>query len=86
VTIRLQLKSITLLKRYARSVNIYYVTDKDPTTYLPIGVQKSYFLLPKAEREILNSALEQYHPGQQDPILIGGSGLLKTALRLMSAH
>jgi hypothetical protein len=26
------------------------VTDKDPAKYLPIGVQKSYFLLPKAER------------------------------------
>jgi hypothetical protein len=29
------------------------VTNKDPAKYLPIGVQKSYFLLPKAEREIL---------------------------------
>ena len=54
--------------------------------YLPIGVQKSYLLLPKAEREILNTALEQYKPGRQDPMLIGDSGLLKTALRLMSAH
>ena len=58
----------------------------DPAKYLPIGVQKSYFLLPKAERAILNSALEQYKPGESDPILIGKNGLLKTALRLMSAH
>jgi hypothetical protein len=34
------------------------VTDKDPAKYLPIGVQKIYFLLPKADREILNTALE----------------------------
>jgi hypothetical protein len=32
----------------------------NPTRYLPISVQKGYFLLPKAEREILNAALEQY--------------------------
>jgi hypothetical protein len=44
------------------------------------------FLLPKAEREILNTALEQYQPGQPDPIRVGGRGLLKTALRLMSAY
>ena len=62
------------------------MTDKDPAKYLPIGVQKSYLLLPKTEREVLNTALEQYQPGRQDPIPIGGSGLLKTALRLMSAH
>jgi plasmid replication initiation protein len=62
------------------------VTDKDLGKYLPIGVQKSYFLLPKAEREILNIALERYQPGQQDPILVGDNGLLKTALRLMSVY
>jgi plasmid replication initiation protein len=62
------------------------VTDKDPTRYLPIGVQKSYFLLPKAEREILDIVLQRYQPGQRDPILVGGGSLLKTALQLMSAH
>ena len=62
------------------------MTDKDLANYLPIGVQKSYFLLPKSEREILNTALEQYHPGQRDPILVGGSGILKSALRLMSVY
>jgi hypothetical protein len=45
------------------------VTDKDPAKYLPIGVQKSYLLLPKAEREILNTALEQYQPGQKDRLI-----------------
>ena len=54
--------------------------------YLPTGVQKSYFMLPKAERAILNTALEQYRPGKSDPILVGDSCLLKTGLRLMSAH
>jgi hypothetical protein len=44
------------------------VTDKDPVNYLPIGVRKSYLLLPKAEREILNTTIEQFQPGQQDPI------------------
>lgn len=62
------------------------MTDKDPSKYLPIGVQKSYFLLPKAERAILNIALEQCKPGESDPILVGGSSLLKTALGLMSAR
>jgi hypothetical protein len=44
-------------KRYAKPVTLYNATFKDPAKYLPIGVQKSYFLLPKAEREILNTAL-----------------------------
>jgi hypothetical protein len=35
------------------------VATTDPSKYLPIGVQKSYFLLAKAEREILNTALER---------------------------
>jgi plasmid replication initiation protein len=62
------------------------VTDTAPAKYLPIGVQKSYFLLPKAERQILNTALEQYQSGQSVPILVGGQELFKTALRLMSAY
>ncbi len=43
-------------------------------------------LLPKVEREILNTALEQYQRSQSDPILVGGSNLLKTTLRLMLTH
>jgi len=58
------------------------VTNKDPAKYLPIGVQKSYFLLPKAQREILNTALEKYKPAESDPILVGNNGLLKTAFAL----
>jgi hypothetical protein len=46
-----------IAKRYAQSVTLYNATFKDPAKYLAVGVQKSYFLLPKAEREILNTAL-----------------------------
>ena len=51
---------------------------------LPTGVQKSYFMLSKAERAILNTALEKYQPGQSEPILVGGKKALKPALRLMT--
>jgi hypothetical protein len=53
---------------------------------LPISVQKSYFMLTNAERNVLNSALEKYRPGQTEPILVGGENLLKPALRLMSQY
>jgi hypothetical protein len=43
-------------------------------------------LLSNAEREVLNSALEKYQPGQSEPILVGGNNLLKPALRLMSDY
>jgi hypothetical protein len=51
---------------------------------LPIGAQKSYFMLSDVERDVLNSALEKYPPGQSEPILAGGTNLLKPALRLMT--
>ena len=54
--------------------------------FLPTSVQKSYFLLSNAEREVLNSALEKYQPGESEPILVGGNNLLKPALRLMSDY
>src|ERR1700676_5142456 len=54
--------------------------------FLPTCVQKSYFLLSNAEREVLNSALEKYQPGESEPILVGGNNLLKPALRLMSDY
>ena len=60
--------------------------SKDPAEYLPVGVQKSYFMLSAAERAILNTALEEYQPGQSAPILVGGRQLLKPALKLMSAY
>jgi hypothetical protein len=49
--------------------------------FLPTGVQKSYFMLSDdAEREILNSALERYQPGQSEPILVRGNNLLKNGI------
>jgi hypothetical protein len=54
--------------------------------FLPTGVQKSYFMLPDAERAVLNTALEKYQPGQSEPIFVGGKNLLKPALRLMTSY
>jgi plasmid replication initiation protein len=51
---------------------------------IPTAVQKSYFMLSDAERDVLNSALEKYRPGQSDPIFVGGEKPLKPALRLMT--
>ena len=41
-------------------------------------------MLSDAERDVLNSALEKYRPGQSEPISVGGKNLLKPALRLMT--
>jgi plasmid replication initiation protein len=49
-------------------------------------VQKSYFMLTDAERNVLNLGLQKYRPGHSEPILIGGEKLLKPALRLMSDY
>jgi hypothetical protein len=62
------------------------VIVKDPAPYLPTGVQKSYFMLSRTERDVLNIALQKYRPGQSEPILVGGISLLKPALRLMSSY
>jgi hypothetical protein len=53
---------------------------------LPTSIQKSYFLLKDAERDVLNRALEKYRPGQSDPILVGDFKAFKPALRLMSIY
>jgi hypothetical protein len=53
---------------------------------LPTSVQKSYFMLSDAERDVLNRALEKYRPGKSEPILVGGEDLLKPALRLISLY
>jgi hypothetical protein len=49
---------------------------------LPIGVQKSYFMLTEPERKLLNLALEKYRAGQTESILVGDQKVLKPALRL----
>jgi Initiator Replication protein len=62
------------------------VTRKQLPESLPTSVQKSYFMLSDAERNVLNIGLQKYRPGQSEPILIGGEKLLKPALRLMSDY
>jgi hypothetical protein len=41
-------------------------------------------MLSKAGRDVLNTALEKYRPGQSEPILAGDAKVLKPALRLMT--
>ena len=62
------------------------VTNRDPAQFLPTGVQKSYFMLSRATRAVLDTALQKYRPGQSDPILVGGITLLKPALQLMTSY
>src|SRR6516225_7831414 len=62
------------------------VTEKGLGPVLPTGVQKSYFMLPDAERTVLNNALEKYRPEQSEPIFVGGNKVLKPALRLMTLY
>lgn len=57
---------------------------KGLTEVLPTSIQKSYFMLLDSERDVLNTALVKYRPGQSDPILVGDAKVLKPALRLMS--
>jgi plasmid replication initiation protein len=59
------------------------VTKSDPAQFLPTSVQKSYFMLSRSERAILDTALRKYRPGRTDLILVGGIAQLKPALRLM---
>jgi hypothetical protein len=62
------------------------VARKGLAEALPTSVQKSYFLLKDAERNVLNLGLQKFRPGQSDPIFIGGKNLLKPALKLMSFY
>jgi plasmid replication initiation protein len=62
------------------------VIDKGLEESLPIGVQKSYFMLSETERDLLNHALEKYRPGQVEPILVGGMKTFKPALRLATSY
>jgi len=41
-------------------------------------------MLSKAGRDVLNTALEKYRPGQSEPILVADAKVLKPALRLMT--
>jgi hypothetical protein len=60
------------------------VTDLE--RFLPTSVQKSYFMLSDAERNVLNTALGKYRPGRSEPIFVGGEKVLKPALQLMTFY
>jgi len=62
------------------------IIDKGLEESIPIGVQKSYFMLTEPERDLLNVALEKYRPGQNEPIFVGGQKVLKPALRLAANY
>jgi hypothetical protein len=59
------------------------VTKIDTNQFLPTGVQKSYFMLSRSTRAVLDTALRKYRPGRTDLIPVGGIDQLKPALRLM---
>jgi hypothetical protein len=71
----------TTLQRPRRSA-----LRKAPGELLPARVQKSYFMLSSAERDLLNTALEKFRPGRHEPVLVGGLNRLKTALKLMGVY
>jgi plasmid replication initiation protein len=62
------------------------IVDRGLEESLPIGVQKSYFMLAEPERDLLNFALEKYRSGQSEAILVGGQKVLKPALRLAANY
>ena len=66
--------------------NKFKNTRKDPAQFLPTSVQKSYFMLSRAARAVLDCSLQKYRPGRSEPILVGGVNLLKPALRLMMSY
>src|SRR5271165_632934 len=47
---------------------------------IPTAVQKSYFMLSDAERDVLNSAIEKYRPSQSEPILVGGNKVFQSGI------
>jgi hypothetical protein len=55
------------------------VIRKGLAEFLPTSVQKSYFMLSDAERDVLNSALAEYRPGQSEPILAGAGAITSSA-------
>ena len=59
--------------------------NDDPTRF-SYRRSKSYFLLSKADRDVLNIALGKYQPAKSEPILVGGAKLLKPALRLLTLY
>jgi hypothetical protein len=62
------------------------VANEDPAQFLPTSVQKSYFMLSRSARAVLDTALQKYRRGKGDLIPVGGIAQLKPALRLMTAY
>jgi len=62
------------------------VPSKDPAQFLPTSLQKSYFMLSRSARAVLDTALGKYRPGRTDLISVGGITQLKPALRLMTYY
>jgi plasmid replication initiation protein len=62
------------------------VTKSDPDQFLPTSVQKSYFMLSRSTRAVLDTALRKFRPGRTDLIPVGGIAQLKPALRLMTSY
>jgi hypothetical protein len=62
------------------------VTSKDPGQFLPTSIQKSYFMLSRPERAVLEAALQKYRAGRTEPVPVGGIAQLKPALRLMTDY
>ena len=49
-------------------------------------LQKSYFMLSRPARAVLDTALQKYRPGRTDLIPVGEIAQLKPALRLMMSY
>ena len=47
---------------------------------IPTSVQKSYFMLTDAERDVLNIGLQKYRPSQSEPIFVGGQKRAETGV------
>ena len=62
------------------------MTKSDPDRYLPTSVQKSYFMLSRSTRAVLDMALRKYRPGRTDLIPVGGFAQLIPALELMTSY
>jgi hypothetical protein len=62
------------------------VSSKEPGEFLPTSIQKSYFMLSRSARAVLDTALRKYRPGRSDLIPVGEIAQLKPALQLMMSY
>ena len=47
--------------------------NDDPTRFLPVGIHKNYFVLPKSDRDVLKIALGKYQPALVTVYALPGS-------------